>query len=731
MPHADAVRFAGILFAQAVLAGVERPIFEMRILRAGRDRVVSGYFDTAEKLALAAATRDGQVEAIYVTPNPTVVDCFARSANKQKPHAEATTTDAQIAKRTWFLVDIDPARPKGVSSTDAQHRTAIARAKQVKAFLGELGFPWPIVGDSGNGAHLMYRVDLPNDAESTAVAKQALEALAHRFDDAADLPNPVKVDTTVFNSARIWKMYGTMACKGDNLPEQPHRRAAILELPDPLEVCTLEQLRYLASMKPAPAEAQKPRGDFDLMTWLREHARECDLGEEKALDGGGWIREIIPCPWGDHERDRAAFVGQRASGAIIAGCRHDRCKGKGWHDLRDVFEPEWRARAATRTSSGPPPHTDADAPAERPHLQLVPNDTATSPERDAAIPRSSGDGAAKSQPGRFHPLAADAARLLWSVPLPPALPTGIAGLDRAIVGLRPESVVVLNGPPGAGKSGMAVQVTRHYAENKTEVVYITAELSARQVLARVAAQVLRVSWVRLYELGPSEVEMIVHALTGMTLRVVEVGKGMSLVDELNAITQQIGSAPVVIVDYLQLVARRLGMDDARRAVGIVTDHVLTWCKDAKARAMVLSAVARSSYDVEEGTTARQLISAAKEGGEIEYDAGAVLFLEAEDTVPGKTTKARIYVSKNRFGPPGQTIGLLYDGAIGAFADDPAGSLNRLELEVYQAIADGSRSTDEVQKQVEGRKENILKAIKTLAAKGLVDRMPLRVLKEIA
>ena len=31
----------------------------------------------------------------------------------------------------------------------------------------------------------------------------------------------VALDVSVFNAARIWKVYGTMACKGDNLPSAP------------------------------------------------------------------------------------------------------------------------------------------------------------------------------------------------------------------------------------------------------------------------------------------------------------------------------------------------------------------------------------------------------------------------------------------------------------------------------------------------------------------------------
>jgi hypothetical protein len=84
------------------------------------------------------------------------------------------------------------------------------------------GWPDPIVGNSGNGAHCLYRVELPTSDGD--LVKRCLQGLARRFDD--DL---VKIDQAVFNPARIWKLYGTVSRKGDRVPERPHRLARILE----------------------------------------------------------------------------------------------------------------------------------------------------------------------------------------------------------------------------------------------------------------------------------------------------------------------------------------------------------------------------------------------------------------------------------------------------------------------------------------------------------------------
>ena len=64
-----------------------------------------------------------------------------------------------------------------------------------------------MITDSGNGAHLLYRLDRPNDANSSNLIKRVLFGIAERCGT-----DDVDVDTTVHNAGRITKLYGTMAC---------------------------------------------------------------------------------------------------------------------------------------------------------------------------------------------------------------------------------------------------------------------------------------------------------------------------------------------------------------------------------------------------------------------------------------------------------------------------------------------------------------------------------------
>ncbi len=190
-----------------------------------RTHTVSGYFDDIEALAHAAMEVAPYAAGVYFTPNPVNPALLARAANRARAvNQEPLSSDSDVVARRWLLVDIDAIRPAGISATDAEHDAASDKAKVIRDALAARGWPQPILADSGNGAHLLYRVDLPVD--DGGVVKRALEALAAEFDD-----DQSHVDTKVFNPARIWKLYGTVARKGDDLPERPHRMARILEVP--------------------------------------------------------------------------------------------------------------------------------------------------------------------------------------------------------------------------------------------------------------------------------------------------------------------------------------------------------------------------------------------------------------------------------------------------------------------------------------------------------------------
>lgn len=190
---------------------------------------VSGFFDDAERFTDAVmGLADRDFKGIYFTINPVNPELFQRSPNAVRRRGDLTK-DRDILRRCWLPIDFDPVRPADSSSTDEEHDAASQMAAIVRARLIERGWPEKsmILADSGNGAHLCVRINLPNDSESTRIVKGCLAALDREFSNAK-----VKIDTTTSNASRIWKVYGTVAKKGDNTDERPHRTAKIWRIHD-------------------------------------------------------------------------------------------------------------------------------------------------------------------------------------------------------------------------------------------------------------------------------------------------------------------------------------------------------------------------------------------------------------------------------------------------------------------------------------------------------------------
>jgi hypothetical protein len=292
---------------ERALALLHRPgdVIELRI--PGPRGTTSGYFNDTEALTRVLLKQNGA--GIYLSLNPVVPDLLARAKNRVIERAKKTTADTDVACRISLLIDCDPRRPSGISATDGEHAAAIERARDIRRVLTEeFGWPVPILADSGNGGHLTYPIDLPNDDASTKLLESVLRALDARFSDTA-----VEIDRTVFNAARIVKAYGTVARKGEDLPERPHRLSRILDAPQTLETVSRELLAELAASLPASrpayphAGAGAAAGGFNLQDWIhRRH--HLAVRDPVPHDGGRkWVLE--ECPFNpDHRAPDAAFL---------------------------------------------------------------------------------------------------------------------------------------------------------------------------------------------------------------------------------------------------------------------------------------------------------------------------------------------------------------------------------------------------------------------------------------
>jgi hypothetical protein len=205
-------------------------VVELRALqvnRGGRPHTEAGFFDIEHlrDMAKVALGVTRFARGVYFTLNPLQPDLLARRQNRIDYANEGELAkDRDVLTRRWLLIDADPVRDSLISATEVEKAAARETIQAVREFLRGRSWPEPVLADSGNGFHLLYRIDLP--ADDGGLVEHILKALAARFDS-----DRVKIDQKVFNAARICNLPGTMARKGDHTPTRPHRRAALLEVP--------------------------------------------------------------------------------------------------------------------------------------------------------------------------------------------------------------------------------------------------------------------------------------------------------------------------------------------------------------------------------------------------------------------------------------------------------------------------------------------------------------------
>lgn len=332
--HAEIVEALTVLLEPGQV--VELRVLHVRMGTSSYTETRSGYFDTNHLEDLTRETEGiTSASGFYCTLNPVCPDLYARAYNRcKKAEKGAATGDHEILKRRWLLVDLDVNRPAGISSTDAEKAASKVVAKQVRDWLTSQSWPDPVVIDSGNGFHLLYRVDLP--AEDSGLVQRCLEALHKRFSDTG-----VKIDTSVFNASRITKLPGTPVRKGDSTPDRPHRMSKLVKVPETLEVVPTALLETLAGPDEAPGTKSLlvPGASFDLAGFIGRHFPDA-RGPRPYL--GGNLYEIS-CPWRSSDGESVHLI-QFPNGALDARCQHATCPGSKitgnhWQELRARFEP--------------------------------------------------------------------------------------------------------------------------------------------------------------------------------------------------------------------------------------------------------------------------------------------------------------------------------------------------------------------------------------------------------
>ena len=292
---------------------------------------------------------------------------------------------------------------------------------------------------SGNGCHLMYRVSLSNTPENKSLMEKSLKSLDMIFSN-----NIIDVDTSVFNQARISKLYGTLAQKGTNSEDRPHRMSRMLSS-DPVKVNDKKLLEKLSSYLPSELKPEKSNGynpsEFDVEDWMSKYG----LRYQKSAYSNG-IKYILDCcPFDSNHKGKDACIFRSTSGAIGFHCFHNSCSDKTWQDVRMIYEPDAYNKQYVKpekTRNDKAPINDDRIKVDEP-IFFTPSQIRKQ----------------KKKKGEY-------------------IKTGITDIDKRIIGLRKGCVSVLTGLSACGKSSILSQITAECVDQGYKVALFSGELTS-------------------------------------------------------------------------------------------------------------------------------------------------------------------------------------------------------------------------------------------------------------
>lgn len=427
-------------------------LFELRILTKPKG-TISGYFRDVETAIEKLSKQNLKNTNVFFTLNNIKADCYDRIQHDKFTVPENTTSDEDIAGYRWLLVDLDPVRTTGISSTNAQLDQARKRAHKIASFLKNQGFEDPVVGMSGNGYHLLYRVRLAIDRKG--IVENFLKALDLIFSD-----DQVAVDTANFNPSRICKMYGTLAQKGAGTDDRPHRMAYLVSVPKEIRDTRFVYIQKIADMLPKQEKPQaynnyNPR-QFDVVEWMDKHGIRY-----KTKSGNDYKKYILDaCPFNSNHKAPDSMITVGSSGAIGFKCLHNSCQDKTWKDVRLMFGPDAYD------------HDDDDERINagwRQHKLYNRDKPIIYEDLEDEIPE--------------EPMFLTAKQIL-NMPKETEdfIHSGIDGIDNRMRGLKKGSVSVLSGLRGGSKSTLLTEIALTAVNDGHNVICYSGELTSRNFM---------------------------------------------------------------------------------------------------------------------------------------------------------------------------------------------------------------------------------------------------------
>lgn len=427
-----------------------KELVEIRILDPSSKRAYSGYFTDIE--TILQAIKPYGLCNIYFTLNVINDACYSREQHDKiltKP--KATTSDQDIVARKWCLIDIDCDKPSDTNSTDEEKELAKSVVNNVYKFLRDEGFEQPIVCDSANGFHLLYRQAMLVTNESTEVMRRFLQVLDMYFST-----DKVKIDLTTFNPSRVCKLYGVISRKGANTKDRPQRESKILRVPKEIKPTANEYFEKVASYLPKPEVKDRSNyyggsnTNFDVDEFLKEHG----IGVRNIVSTNEYTKYVLEqCPFNSTHTAPDAAVFKMRDGSLGFRCLHNTCRNHTFRDFRLHFDPTAYERETRNPYRSFKPYTQIK---EQPH------------------PQETEESKGNVWQGFDEIEDEDRSKII-------TIPSGIDEYDKECCGYDKPSLTVWSGNNGSAKSTLLNQIALNAVNKGFVVAYYSGELRGKKL----------------------------------------------------------------------------------------------------------------------------------------------------------------------------------------------------------------------------------------------------------
>jgi replicative DNA helicase len=241
--------------------------------------------------------------------------------------------------------------------------------------------------------------------------------------------------------------------------------------------------------------------------------------------------------------------------------------------------------------------------------------------------------------------------------------TGYQALDRLIHGFCPEAFYILGARTGVGKSELCTNFFYNVASQKIPTAYFSFEMTAKEILGRMASRICGVSDAKLAngDCSSHELDGVVdagRAISDLPLHIVDHLKPewSSIKLKIRLLARRNG-VRVVFLDYIQqLNSVGFRASERVRELTHISNEIKQLAKELKIAIVCAAQLNRQAGDRDDDVpNIRQL----KESGSLEQDANVVMLLHRS----GKNSQTDLMVEKNRHGVSGCTVKMDFNYAI--------------------------------------------------------------------